>query len=168
MTRFCSSRRNTTARCRASSRTRSMSGRAPTGRALRRQASAPSCCVSPGAIGGRARRQSAFAAGPDLPQRHHPACSSREVYVGGAGALFDDKGELTNDKTREFLAKLLASFAALVGKLKAWTFGDIRPINRPVTRLAHRRPMVSVRDSTIVTGIAPLRHGGADWLAISG
>ncbi len=72
--------------------------------------------VSPGAIGG-------FGANHHLRQvltfLNVTTLQQPEAYVGGAGTLFDDKGELTNDKTREFLTKFMQAFAALVGKLKA-------------------------------------------------
>lgn len=72
--------------------------------------------VSPGAIG-------AFGANHHLRQMltflNVITLQQPEAYVGNAASLFDDRGELTNDKTREFLTKLLAAFATLVGKLKA-------------------------------------------------
>ena len=45
-----------------------------------------------------------------------------EAYIGGANKLFDAGGNLTNDSTREFLAKFAESFARwveviLAGKL---------------------------------------------------
>jgi chromate reductase len=33
-----------------------------------------------------------------------------EAYIGNAGKLFDDKGALTSDDTREFLKKFLQLF----------------------------------------------------------
>jgi chromate reductase len=36
--------------------------------------------------------------------------SQPEAYIGGAGALFDDNGNLTNDATRDFLAGFMAAF----------------------------------------------------------
>jgi chromate reductase len=63
--------------------------------------------VSPGAIGG-------FAANHQLRQSlvflNMPALQL-EAYVGGAFGLFDDKGELTNDSTAEFLRGLARTFA---------------------------------------------------------
>jgi len=37
-----------------------------------------------------------------------------EVYIGGAAKLFDEKGNLMNDATREFLKKFIESFAQWV------------------------------------------------------
>jgi chromate reductase len=63
---------------------------------------------SPGAIGGfganHALRQS-------LVFLNVPAMPQPEAYIGGVAAMFDDKGTLTNDTTREFLQKFLAAFA---------------------------------------------------------
>jgi chromate reductase, NAD(P)H dehydrogenase (quinone) len=63
--------------------------------------------VSPGAIGGfganHALRQSfVFLNVPAMPH---------EAYIGNAAQLFNDKGELTAEPTREFMAKFLQSFA---------------------------------------------------------
>ena len=33
-----------------------------------------------------------------------------EAYIGGAAALFDDKGKLTNDSTKEFLKSFMEAF----------------------------------------------------------
>ncbi len=41
-----------------------------------------------------------------------PTMQQPEAYIGGAGALFDDKGELTSDATRTFLEKFATAFAA--------------------------------------------------------
>jgi chromate reductase len=64
--------------------------------------------VSPGAIGGMganlALRQSFVFL--DMPTLQQP-----EAYVGGAAKLFDDQGALSNDSTREFMAKFLQAFA---------------------------------------------------------
>ena len=67
--------------------------------------------VSPGAIGGfganHALRQS-------LVFLNVPAMPQPEAYIGGVAAMFDDKGTLTNDSTREFLQKFLTAFALWV------------------------------------------------------
>ncbi|HEV7502783.1 MAG TPA: NAD(P)H-dependent oxidoreductase [Vicinamibacteria bacterium] len=47
----------------------------------------------------------------DMPTLQQP-----EAYVGGAATLFDADGALTNDRTREFLTKLMQAFAAWVEK----------------------------------------------------
>ncbi len=63
---------------------------------------------SPGVIGGfganHALRQS-------LVFLNVPAMPQPEAYIGGVAAMFDDRGTLTNDSTREFLLKFLAAFA---------------------------------------------------------
>jgi chromate reductase, NAD(P)H dehydrogenase (quinone) len=64
--------------------------------------------ASPGAIGGfganHALRQS-------LVFLNVPAMQQPEAYIGDAAKLFDDKGALINDSTREFLQKFLQTFA---------------------------------------------------------
>jgi chromate reductase len=64
--------------------------------------------VSPGAIGG-------FGANHHLRQMmvflNVPMLQQPEAYVGGAGSLFDDKDNLTNAGTREFLGKFMQAFA---------------------------------------------------------
>jgi chromate reductase len=62
--------------------------------------------VSPGAIGAfganqQLRQSLVFLNVPALPH---------EAYIGGAAKLFDDKGALTSDDTREFLKKFLQRF----------------------------------------------------------
>jgi chromate reductase len=39
-----------------------------------------------------------------------PAMAQPEAYIGGAAALFDDKGKLTNDSTKDFLKGFMAAF----------------------------------------------------------
>jgi chromate reductase len=64
--------------------------------------------ISPGALG-------AFGANHQLRQAlvfvNVPTLQQPEVYIGGAKTLFDEKGELTNEKTREFLQRFMAAFA---------------------------------------------------------
>ena len=66
---------------------------------------------SPGAIGGfganHALRQS-------LVFLNVPAMQQPEAYIGGIAKMFDDKGTLTNETTREFLQKFLAAYAQWV------------------------------------------------------
>jgi chromate reductase len=66
---------------------------------------------SPGAIGGfganHALRQS-------LVFLNVPAMQQPEAYIGGVAGMFDDKGTLTDDSTREFLQKFLAAYAQWV------------------------------------------------------
>jgi chromate reductase len=67
--------------------------------------------VSPGAIGG-------FGANHHLRQSlvflNVPTMQQPEAYIGNAANLFDDKGEPTNDSTREFIKKFMQAFAAWV------------------------------------------------------
>ena len=64
--------------------------------------------VSPGAIGG-------FGANHHLRQSlvflDMPALQQPEAYVGNAASLFDEKGALVNDSTRDFMQKYLQAFA---------------------------------------------------------
>jgi chromate reductase len=64
--------------------------------------------VSPGAIGG-------FGANHHLRQSlvflNMPALQQPEAYIGNAGKLFGDKGELSSDETRELVNKFLQAFA---------------------------------------------------------
>ena len=66
---------------------------------------------SPGTVGGfganHALRQS-------LVFLNVPAMPQPEAYIGGIAGMFDDKGTLTSDSTREFLQKFLAAFAQWV------------------------------------------------------
>ena len=66
---------------------------------------------SPGAIGGyganHALRQS-------LVFLNVPAMQQPEAYIGGVAKMFDDKGTLTDETTREFLQKFLAAYAQWV------------------------------------------------------
>lgn len=72
--------------------------------------------VSGGAIG-------AFGANHHLRQSlvflNMPTLQQPEAYIGGAGALLDADGRLTSDKTREFLVKFMAAFAAHVARYAA-------------------------------------------------
>jgi Predicted flavoprotein len=63
--------------------------------------------VSPGALG-------AFGANHHLRQSlvflNMPTLQQPEAYIGNAAALFDQEGNLTNEKTREFLRGFMAAF----------------------------------------------------------
>ena len=67
--------------------------------------------VSPGAISG-------FGANHHLRQMmvflNVPMLQQPEAYIGGAANLFDDKGNLTNAGTREFLGKFMQAFATWI------------------------------------------------------
>ncbi len=67
--------------------------------------------VSPGLFGG-------FGANHHLRQSmvflNMPAMQQPEAYIGGAAALFDAAGNLTNDSTRKFVQEFMQSFARWV------------------------------------------------------
>jgi chromate reductase len=69
--------------------------------------------VSIGAIGG-------FGANHHLRQSlvflDMPVLQQPEAYVGGASQLFDGRGNLVNDDTREFARKFMEAFAVSIGK----------------------------------------------------
>ena len=46
-----------------------------------------------------------------------PTMQQPEAYIGGAGAMFDEAGRLTNDRTREFFRKFMDSFAQWVERM---------------------------------------------------
>ena len=48
-----------------------------------------------------------------------PTMQQPEVYIGNAPALFDEKGNLTNEGTNEFLNSILQAFTTWVDKLSA-------------------------------------------------
>ena len=70
--------------------------------------------VSPGAVGG-------FGANHHLRQSlvflDMPVLQQPEAYIGGAGKLFDEKGEIANPGMREFLQKFIGAYAAWLEKL---------------------------------------------------
>ena len=86
-------------------------GSRPSGKSVWDGKPAAVVSVSPGALG-------AFGAHHHLRQSlvtlNMPAMPKPEAYIGGAGGLFDDKGELTNASTREFLQKFVEAFARWV------------------------------------------------------
>ena len=67
--------------------------------------------VSPGGL-------SAFGANHHLRQSlvflNVPTMQQPEAYIGNVATLFDEKGNLINDRTREFLQKFMDSFASWV------------------------------------------------------
>ncbi|HJT97903.1 MAG TPA: NAD(P)H-dependent oxidoreductase [Rhodanobacteraceae bacterium] len=70
--------------------------------------------VSPGAIGG-------FGSNHHLRQSlvflNVPTLQQPEAYIGGAGKLFDERGGISNESTREFLGKYLDAYAAWVERI---------------------------------------------------
>jgi chromate reductase len=69
--------------------------------------------VSPGAIG-------AFGANHHLRQSlmflNVRAMQQPEAYIGGAAELFDDKGSVKEETTREFMQKFMSAFADWVNR----------------------------------------------------
>jgi chromate reductase len=67
--------------------------------------------LSGGALGG-------FGANHHLRQSlvflNVPVMQQPEAYIGGAATLFDDKGDISNDTSREFLNKYLQAYAQWV------------------------------------------------------
>jgi chromate reductase len=72
--------------------------------------------VSPGAIGG-------FGANHHLRQSmvflNVPMMQQPEAYIGNAANLFDDKGNIANDSTRDFMQKFLQSFSQWIERNSA-------------------------------------------------
>jgi len=71
--------------------------------------------VSPGATGG-------FGANHHLRQcmvfLDMPLLQQPEAYIGGATKLLDDHGKINNDSSRQFLQKIIDTYAAWVAKLQ--------------------------------------------------
>jgi chromate reductase len=69
--------------------------------------------VSPGSIGG-------FGANHHLRQSlvflDVPAMQQPEAYIGGAAKLFDAKGQITNETTRDLIVKFLEAFEVWIAK----------------------------------------------------
>jgi len=69
--------------------------------------------LSTGAIGG-------FGANHHLRQSlvfiNVPTMGQPEAYIGNGAGLFDDKGALTNDSTRDFLRQFLQAFEKWIGR----------------------------------------------------
>jgi chromate reductase len=67
--------------------------------------------VSPSALGG-------FGSNHHLRQSlvflNMPVMQQPEAYVGGADKIFNERGDITTDKTREFLQGFIGSYAAWV------------------------------------------------------
>ena len=86
-------------------------GSRPYGKSVWDKKPAAVVSVSPGAIGG-------FGANHHLRQSlvflNMPTLQMPEAYIGGADKLFDADGKLINASTREFLTKVMQTFAAWV------------------------------------------------------
>jgi chromate reductase, NAD(P)H dehydrogenase (quinone) len=86
-------------------------GSRPHGQSVWAKKPAAVVSISPGAIGG-------FGANHHLRQSlvflDVPAMQQPEAYIGGAAALFDEAGALTNETTRTFLTRFMAAFAAWI------------------------------------------------------
>ncbi len=91
-------------------------GSRPYGKSVWSSKPAAVVSVSPGAIG-------AFGANHHLRQSlvflDMPAMLQPEAYIGGANKLFDDKGALANDGTRDFLKSFLQKFETWIARNSA-------------------------------------------------
>lgn len=89
-------------------------GSRPYGRSVWDGKPAAVVSISPGQYGG-------FGANHHLRQSlvflNVPAMQQPEAYIAGAAQLFDEKGSLTNESTREFMQKFLMQFEKWVEKL---------------------------------------------------
>lgn len=47
-----------------------------------------------------------------------PTMAQPEAYVGGAGELFDESGNLTNESTKEFLSKFMSAFEKWIQQMQ--------------------------------------------------
>ena len=50
----------------------------------------------------------------DMPTLQQP-----EMYIGGAGKLFDEQGHIVNDDTRKLLQKFIDAFARWIEKTRS-------------------------------------------------
>ncbi len=95
-------------------------GSQPYGKSIWVKKPAAIVSVSPGALGG-------FGANHHLRQSlvflDVPTMQMPEAYIGGADKLFDDRGDLNNEKTKVFLRNFMQSFTA-------WVFKNIS-VDRP-------------------------------------
>lgn len=86
-------------------------GSRPRGHSAWRGKAAGIVSLSPGKLG-------AFGANHHLRQSlvflDMPTLQQPEVYLGGVADLFDAEGRMTNEGTREFLAKFMVAFASWV------------------------------------------------------
>ena len=114
--RACSSsRRSTTARCRACSRTRSTSARGRTARAYGRASRPRSSASRPARSAPSARITTCASRSSSSTCRR---CSSPRLISAGAAKLFDEQGALVNDGTREFITKFMQSFAQWIARFR--------------------------------------------------
>ncbi len=86
-------------------------GSRPYGQSIWDKKPAAVMSVSPSALGG-------FGANHHLRQSlvflNVPTMQQPEAYIGGAAQLFDDKGKLNNDSTREFVRKFMQAYGEWV------------------------------------------------------
>jgi chromate reductase len=86
-------------------------GSRPYGQSVWSKKPAAIVSTSPGAIGG-------FGANHHLRQSlvflDMPILQQPEAYVGNAGTVFTEDGQVTSDGTRRFLAGFMSAFAALI------------------------------------------------------
>jgi chromate reductase len=91
-------------------------GSRPYGRSIWGGKPAAVVSVSPGAVGG-------FGANHHLRQSlvflNRPTLQQPEAYIGHAADLFAADGSLARNETRQFLASIVAKFAAWIASTKA-------------------------------------------------
>ncbi|MEO8936075.1 MAG: NAD(P)H-dependent oxidoreductase [Burkholderiaceae bacterium] len=89
-------------------------GSRPYGKSVWSKKPAAIISVSPGAIGGMGAN---FALRQSMVFLDMPLMQQPEAYIGGAGKLFDDSGQLVSDDTRKFFTNVMTSYAAWVARL---------------------------------------------------
>jgi chromate reductase len=91
-------------------------GSRPYGQSVWSRKPAAIVSTSPGALGG-------FGANHHLRQSlvflDMPALQQPEAYIGHAGTLFTEDGEVTDEGSRKFLAGFMSAFADLIERVKA-------------------------------------------------
>lgn len=91
-------------------------GSRPYGKSVWRGKPVAVMTVSPGAIGG-------FGANHHLRQSlvflDMPVLQQPEAYIGGAGKLFDEAGEIVVEGTRDFVQTFIDAFSAWIARCKA-------------------------------------------------
>lgn len=89
-------------------------GSRPSGKSAWKRKPAAVVSVAPGNLSG-------FGANHHLRQSlvylDMPAMQQPEAYIGGAAKLFDEKGKLINESTRDFMTKFMEAFALWVAKI---------------------------------------------------
>jgi chromate reductase len=86
-------------------------GSRPYGKSIWDKKPAAIVSSSPGSIGGFGANQ---AIRQSLVFLNMPCLQMPEAYISNVAALFDDKGNLINDSTKDFLAKFMQTFASWI------------------------------------------------------